>query len=383
MMQPVHRAGDRGRALPGQTLVLFALASLILLGGMGLAMDVGYDLFQRRTMQNAADTAALAGTMAVLSYQAQGVSVSTNQVACTAAKNNGLPSATSCTAPGGPNTSSFTCVFVDNTTSPVQVSGTEVPCTAAMPATATGVRVTVREVHSTFVMRALGIDKSQSGATATSNITVLQAPPQMDLSRAPFIVCAIAAGTNNVDVPLVTPTSPNVNGDPVATLPVTLNLANSGPAHPIRVYWPNGGNSEKGTTKCGLGSQNKGYTDGPTPNPFDPNTGGNVYGSQGMRVGQVYANLDACMQNSTLFNSVGCLAPLPIYDAGTPPAPCAQSYCVRMVAWGWFRLFPNQGQGNPHAIQGYLEGNVPGSGPGTVTYVPGTKYVGLAVKLTK
>src|SRR3712207_3553913 len=49
-------------AHPGQTLVLFALSTTLLLAALGLVLDAGYTFAQRREMQNAADAAALAGT---------------------------------------------------------------------------------------------------------------------------------------------------------------------------------------------------------------------------------------------------------------------------------------------------------------------------------
>src|SRR5438067_8065181 len=53
------------RAHRGQALVFLALATLILMGAMGLALDGGYNYAQRRQMQNAADAAALAGARMV------------------------------------------------------------------------------------------------------------------------------------------------------------------------------------------------------------------------------------------------------------------------------------------------------------------------------
>lgn len=49
----------RRPAHAGQTLVLFALMAVVLVGFLGLAADVGYYLSKRRSAQNAADAAAL------------------------------------------------------------------------------------------------------------------------------------------------------------------------------------------------------------------------------------------------------------------------------------------------------------------------------------
>src|SRR5436309_14739291 len=53
------------RAHRGQALVFLALATLILMGAMGLALDGGYNYAQPRQMQNVADAAALAGARAL------------------------------------------------------------------------------------------------------------------------------------------------------------------------------------------------------------------------------------------------------------------------------------------------------------------------------
>lgn len=49
----------------GQTMVLVAIAMVVLLGAVALAIDVGHSYSLRRQMQNAADAAALAGARAV------------------------------------------------------------------------------------------------------------------------------------------------------------------------------------------------------------------------------------------------------------------------------------------------------------------------------
>ncbi len=50
----------------GQVLVLLALASFVLIGGLALALDVGYLMSERREAQGAADAAALAGARSLL-----------------------------------------------------------------------------------------------------------------------------------------------------------------------------------------------------------------------------------------------------------------------------------------------------------------------------
>jgi len=70
----------RLRHAPGQTLVLFALMSLVLIAGLGLVIDSGINYTERRTMQNAADTAALAGTRVIARQATTSISVNRNDV---------------------------------------------------------------------------------------------------------------------------------------------------------------------------------------------------------------------------------------------------------------------------------------------------------------
>lgn len=61
-----NRAVAGRTKVEGQVLVLFALCSLVLIGALALALDVGYLLSERRQAQSAVDAAALAGGVAVL-----------------------------------------------------------------------------------------------------------------------------------------------------------------------------------------------------------------------------------------------------------------------------------------------------------------------------
>ena len=157
----------------GQTIVFFAVASLVLMGMLGLALDAGYDFTQRRTMQNAADAAALRGTYDLYQYY-QGASVSINADAQTLAIQNGLSDPAA-------STTSFTCTYLNNS------GATQGDCTNAVPVGATGVQIVVTEQHPTFVMRVLGIVSSHTGATATAYI-------QSPTYNAPLIICGAQTG---------------------------------------------------------------------------------------------------------------------------------------------------------------------------------------------
>jgi hypothetical protein len=71
----------------GQTLVLTALCASVLLGFVGLALDVGVLFHARRSMQTAADAAALAGAIDYLYHQSASHA---RTAACNAATRNGF-----------------------------------------------------------------------------------------------------------------------------------------------------------------------------------------------------------------------------------------------------------------------------------------------------
>ncbi len=163
----------RAAAQPGQTIVIFALSSLLLFGGMGLILDSGYDFVQRRTMQNAADAAALAG-VGVLSGNAAATTV--HSVVTAVAVQNGVPSGAGvvCQYSTDTNPAAATCQ-----------AGTAPPTNVG---TITGVRVTVAERHATFVMKAVGSPASGTGATAAARIQRLGGYPG---SAVPFVPCGL------------------------------------------------------------------------------------------------------------------------------------------------------------------------------------------------
>lgn len=168
----------------GQTIVLFALMSLVLMAGMGLVIDAGVDYANRRIMQSAADTAALTGARAV-SRQSAGQPQVLSAVSDIAVRNGVL------------NASLVVCKYIDNSRQLLQpgLAADVSDCanhTAAnpIPPTASGVRVRVRETHGTFAMRAIGIATS---GTAASSLALVQLVKLMPTADVPFMVCGVAS----------------------------------------------------------------------------------------------------------------------------------------------------------------------------------------------
>ncbi|HEY8598150.1 MAG TPA: pilus assembly protein TadG-related protein [Thermomicrobiales bacterium] len=175
------------RALQGQTLVLFALMSLTLIAGLGLVIDAGVNYAQRRTMQNAADSAALAGTR-ILSRQ-NTYPGTTRSMVWNAILSNA-------TANGVANDPSlFQCVFIDNDRDQFGDScNTAIDGGGALsiPSYASGVQVRVSETHTTFFMRALGTTTSGTSATSMAQVRVIEYLPASDFTLA---VCGVQTAT--------------------------------------------------------------------------------------------------------------------------------------------------------------------------------------------
>jgi Flp pilus assembly protein TadG len=173
-----HQRGPRATA--GQTLVVFALSSLVLLAGLGLVMDGGYNYVQRRAMQNAADAAATAGAQAIALGRTD---TQVRQAAIDAALRNGVP-----------NANDVTCEFFTN----LYPAGLIIPCTTTglsmklLAYAFTGVRVRVAEQHDTLFMRAVGVPNSGTAATAAAQVQV-----PVGIVGGPFMVCAIETKTTS------------------------------------------------------------------------------------------------------------------------------------------------------------------------------------------
>jgi len=175
MRRPTNR--QPGRVHRGQTLVLFALAQLVLLSALGLAIDGGFLYVQRRAMQNAADAAAMAGAQAISLNQTD--TAVTAAVIAAAARN------------GVTDPAQVTCKFITNSYTSSS-SGPTQPCNgtltvmSALGTAFTGVEVRAAERHATFVLRAVGTPEAGTAATAAAQVQTAG-----KITVGPFVVCAI------------------------------------------------------------------------------------------------------------------------------------------------------------------------------------------------
>ena len=159
----------------GQIMVLSALFLTAMMGSLGLAVDLGYALSQRRSMQNAADAGALAGARIVARYDPSDpatVSTAQSDVEAVVLEN----------AMQGAEVGAIACTYINDT------GGSLGDCGGTVPSGATGVKVAVEEEHPTFFIRVIpgAPDTVTTTADASANIKVLLSP-----TDGPFLPCGI------------------------------------------------------------------------------------------------------------------------------------------------------------------------------------------------
>jgi hypothetical protein len=128
------------RGQRGQTIVVSALAFVLLIAAVGLAIDFGGATNVKRNDQNAADAAALAG--AVVINQGQSLATATDRAKTSAGRNGVSPSG-------------LTIQFLKGDGS-----------TATVPTDVKTVRATVTETWSTYFIRLVGFPNVQISALA-------------------------------------------------------------------------------------------------------------------------------------------------------------------------------------------------------------------------
>jgi len=169
-MLPECAASVRPR--DGQILVMFALMVTVFAGMLGLAIDVGYAYSQRRTVQNAADAAAMAGARMVANWtSANPTSAQTEAQTFATMDTNRIAST---------NQTLQSCEYVN------YAGNSQGACSATVPANATGVRVVVEETHSTWFIQVIpgAADTVTTSAAATAHVEEFNGA-----TAGPIIVC--------------------------------------------------------------------------------------------------------------------------------------------------------------------------------------------------
>lgn len=303
MLMPLrhHGVADSGpnqqapAATKGQILIMFAFFLTVLIGALGLSVDLGLAFSQRRTMQSAADAGAYAGAWAVLKSRPTQTEVETivnqNQM--------NLGSITS-----------IQCEFINDAS---QSLGN---CTGAIPSGASGVRVTVQESHPTFFIKVLpGAPSTVStSAVAAANIRMLQAP-----GGGPFLPCAQKAIRSDTGEPM-----------DLVFVDSEYNFVSVNPdAIGVRfnIYGPN----DKVVEDCGIFSDKY---NGAADQSFACNSAPMwcqfKEGSYTGPVNQAVDGIDGCQAGAT--SPYNCVAFLPIATTKDQPLPPSE-YRVWVVAF--------------------------------------------------
>ncbi len=196
MIRNNWRGGLRSK---GQILIMAAGFAVVLVGMLGLAVDLGYAFAQKRATQNSADAAAIAGTRALTKWSTTNLAVTAWPDASSVATANKL----------GDATQTITCAYVDDTGAQVA------SCNQLVPPTATGVTVTVSETHPTFFMRAIpGAPKT---VTTRASATAHAQAVEPNGSGGPFIMCGSSAKLlSGGSMPIVIDTSGKYSINPAA-----------------------------------------------------------------------------------------------------------------------------------------------------------------------
>jgi hypothetical protein len=171
-----------------QVIIMFALFAAAMFGILGLAIDGGYAFAQRRSVQSAADLAAVAGARAVVRYTAA-TPTSANADATAMLTGNEM---------GGVTFELTKCRYVtfegdiweDSDDIVFQELGL---CTSNVPIEATGVTVEVEEQHETFFIRIFPWAPSHLTVSASSTAYAERTKNAGVDSR--FIVCGVNTKT--------------------------------------------------------------------------------------------------------------------------------------------------------------------------------------------
>lgn len=172
--RPVSGADSTPQASRGQILIMFAFFLVAMIGMLGLAVDLGFAFAGRRSMQNAADAAALAGAR-IVAKSSPSAPLSAGAEVQTVANANGMRHGT---------ITSVACQYINDAGSSLG------SCAGTVPSGASGVSVTVTESHSTFFIQVVpgAPDSVTTSAQAKANVKKLAAPRD-----GPFLPCAVKA----------------------------------------------------------------------------------------------------------------------------------------------------------------------------------------------
>ncbi|MGH3116312.1 MAG: pilus assembly protein TadG-related protein [Gaiellales bacterium] len=283
----------------GATMVIVALSIVALFGLAGLVIDGGRAYSDRREVQNAADSAALAGATKLSSI-----------MHTPAADESQILTAVTASITANGTNDGFDCNLVD--ASGTTISACPTSDLVSLPAGTAGVTVTARDEQATTFMRVLGKDSFDASAPATAQVQALRG------GTAPFMICGLPAAQGGQDPQLLLPSGSDWVINSSAVYP--------GNTTEYKIHDQNGPGS------CGGGSNGfKGLADSSKTYSL-PGWWDNDTGTRAGPVRQFLASSNACDSNLT----VGCQLVVPICmtsNGGTGTN--LKMWCVGM---GTFRI---------------------------------------------
>lgn len=292
----------RNEAQQGQIIIFVAVVAVAMLGMIGMAVDLGYAFVEKRSVQNAADAAAAAGTRIVTQWSTTNNLITAQpDVAKIVAANN-----------MGDATQTFSCFYVDD-------KGNQLDsCGKTVPEAATGVTVSVSETHQTFFIRVIpGAPKT---VTTSASATTHAETVTPDGSAAPFIVCGSAA-------------EPVAGGNPIPIVNLVdgkyvLNQAAIGTTFEVHGKINDCGLDSNRYKGLALGSANQGKKIGDW-----------FYGDEGEHTGPARMSvrgIQGC--NPTTEDPFGCVLFLPLATDNPKPQKVGSSSLFNVVGYAAFNI---------------------------------------------
>jgi Flp pilus assembly protein TadG len=310
-MRPIIQRGQDGER--GAVAVIVSIGLVALLALVGLVVDGGNAFSQRRQMQNAADSAALAGANALQQYRS-----TTPKPSAAIIYNAARAKATE----NGAKVAPFTCDLVRYNATGTILGTVSCPTTSAgaVPSDAYKVRVSVESDHDTTFMRVVGADSFTARNAAAASVQ------KATISTAPFLVCANAPAH---PAPLLIVSNP-LDPDDASINPVAIGKE--------YILW--GNEVKAGGRDCGNPSSSfRGLVDndlGPFGIP------GEWEADQGNKSGHIVQNLTTgCALDSAKLKDipVGCEFALPLCLNGNEHG--GNAFTMHCVNVGRFRISDN------------------------------------------
>ncbi|HEY7067495.1 MAG TPA: pilus assembly protein TadG-related protein [Chloroflexota bacterium] len=354
----------------GQVAIIMAVALTALLGATGAAIDLGFGYAHRRQVQNAADSAAVAGAMALgrhIVYTYDGSSVGgvtltdytdamiLNEITLAAASSIPPYNAPS-TSPSWPTggTNALTAYYMTAENTPGAQVGS---LGGAPPAAAVGIRVQPALEYSTMVAKILGNCCRTMTITASARAMLR---PLASYTGAPFIVCGGSSTDGSFLSASTGGASPPAPGQAYHILDMTANPPQINPnfVSPVggtREYLIESSQIGSNSADCEAGSGFHGNADQDsqcTPqNPPDA-IPCSLPGSTGVQAGPIrnlVAGLPGCNAGDSANN---CVIILPVADTSTGSGSNA---VFSIVAWAPYLVV--EGSNGSAALGGFCNNN--------------------------